>query len=136
MNESKDPSKNWHLYVLKLEQGKYYVGITSQSPEKRFNEHLHGRKSYWTEKYPPLEIIQTVDLGGLDLEAAKEYENKVTRKYMKAKGINNVRGGDLRAESDYVVRFGYIWNKFGWEATTVIVLLALADAILLFDRYN
>ena len=29
-------SRRWYLYVLKLEGNKWYVGITSQTPEKRF----------------------------------------------------------------------------------------------------
>lgn len=130
------PEKNWWLYVLALQQGKYYVGITSQTPEIRFQEHLHGRKSYWTEQYPPIKIIQTVNLGDLDEESAKTYENKVTRKYMKAKGINNVRGGDLLQNSDYIVRFGYIWDKLGWQSVTVVVLELLTILWLLLDKAN
>ncbi|MFZ1249021.1 MAG: GIY-YIG nuclease family protein [Candidatus Saccharimonadales bacterium] len=57
------PIKHWTLYVLLLEQGKYYVGITSQTPEKRLQQHKYGRKSHWTATYPPVRLIQTVDLG-------------------------------------------------------------------------
>lgn len=129
MNSMREESKRWTLYILKLEQGKYYVGITSQTPEKRFQEHLHGRKSYWTEQYPPIKILQTIDLGELDLEAAKVYENRVTRKIMREKGINNARGGDLTDKSDYIIRFGFIMNKLGWEAITIIVLLMLMNVL-------
>lgn len=114
--------KNWTLYVLKLEQKKYYVGITSQTPEKRFQEHLHGRKTYWMKKYPPIKIIDTKYLGDLSLKDAEVYEDRVTRRYIKQKGINNVRGGDLTSTSDYVVRFGYIFNNLDWKNFTVIFL--------------
>jgi len=30
--------KNWWVYVLRLEEGKYYVRITSQTPEIRMHE--------------------------------------------------------------------------------------------------
>ncbi len=40
-----EQNKHWWLYVLKLEQGKWYIGITSQTPEKRFYEHKIGRRS-------------------------------------------------------------------------------------------
>lgn len=103
---NQETTKHWWLYVLKLEEGKWYVGITSQTPEKRLQEHLYGRKTYWTAKYPPIKIVQTVDLGGLDREAAEEYEKLVTRRYMKEKGVNKVRGGDLTQTDDYIVRFG------------------------------
>ena len=127
--------KHWTLYVLRLTEHKWYVGITSQSPEKRFQEHLHGRKSHWTEKYPPIEIADRKFLGDLNLEDAKAYEDKVTRKYMREKGVNNVRGGSLIQTSDYTIRFGYLWDKLGWEALIVIVLLMLSNVVLLLDKY-
>ncbi len=127
-------SKRWTLYILLLQEGKYYVGITSQTPERRFQEHLHGRKSYWTEEYVPIKILQTVDLGGLDLEAAKDYENRVTRRLMREKGVNNVRGGDLTDRSDYIVRFGYVWDRFGWEAITVVTFQAFVILYLIIDK--
>ncbi len=112
MNEKR---KHFWLYILQLEQGKWYIGVTSQTPKKRFQEHIHGRKSYWTEKYPPIKIADTKYLGDLNEDEAKAFESKVARAYIKAKGVNNVRGGDLKDVSDYVIRFGYIWDKFGWK---------------------
>lgn len=128
--------KHWWLYVLRLEESKWYIGITSQSPERRFQEHLGGRKTYWTEKYKPLEIYDQKYLGDLNLEEAEAYENKVTREYMKAKGINNVRGGDLVQKDDYIVRFGYIFDKYGWEAAVVVIFLLLSEIVLLLDKYG
>ncbi|QQS69903.1 GIY-YIG nuclease family protein [Candidatus Saccharibacteria bacterium] len=130
-------TKRWTLYVLLLEEGKYYVGITSQTPEKRFQEHLHARKSYWTEKYPPIKIIQTVDLGGLDREAALAYENRVVRKYITEKGINNVRGGDITTPNVLVARFNRIFPKDDWEAIVVIsflILIILYQTVVLYIR--
>ena len=118
-------NKNWTLYVLKLEQGKYYVGITSQTPEKRFQEHLHGRGAYWTKKYPPVSIIDTRYLGDLSLADAEAFEDKATRRYMKQKGINNVRGGYLTTTSGYAVKFGYIFDDLSWELLSFIILQML-----------
>lgn len=126
--------KHWTLYILLLSEGKYYVGITSQTPEKRFREHLSSRKTYWTEKYPPIKILQTVDLGDLDFEAAKAYEDRVTQKMMKEKGVNNVRGGSLTDKSDLIIRFGYVWDRFGWEAITVVVFQTLVIMYLMIDK--
>lgn len=128
-------TKTWTLYVLRLQQNKWYIGITSQTVEARFHEHKYGRKSYWTEKYPPIEIADSKSLGDLSLEDAKVYEDKVTMRYMKEKGVNNVRGGSLTDKSDYVIRFGYIWDKFGWEAITVVVFELLVIAYLMLDRF-
>lgn len=123
-------NKNWTLYVLKLEQDKYYVGITSQTPEKRFQEHLHGRKTHWTAKYPPIKIVDTKYLGDLSLEDAKDYENKVTRRYIKEKGVNNVRGGDLTDVSNYVIRFGNIYDDISWWLSSIIILQMLIIWVL------
>lgn len=128
-------NKHWWLYVLKLEQGKWYVGITSQTPEKRFKEHLGGRKTRWTNKYPPVKVIDTKYLGELPYEDVKVYENKVTRMYMKKKGVNNVRGGDLTDTSSYKIRFGYVWDEIRWGALVTILIQTLIILLLGIDLY-
>jgi hypothetical protein len=75
------------VYVLRLEEGKYYVGKTTDL-EKRFREHKTGyRSSAWTKKYKPIEIHKTYpNCDGFD-------EDKITVMYMTEHGISNVRGG-------------------------------------------
>jgi len=64
-----------NIYVLKLQNGFYYVG-KSDDVKKRFNEHLTGNGSSITKKYKPL----------FD-------EDKFVKMYMDKYGINKVRGG-------------------------------------------
>ena len=129
-------AKRWWLYVLKLEEGKWYVGITSKTPEERFQEHaLKKRGAYWTMRYKPLEIELTEDLGAVTKEHAEKYENRITRLLMKERGLNNVRGGDLRDEGEYVNRFGWVYLKEQWEVITVVTLLMLIIIYLLIDKY-
>ena len=54
---------------------------------------------------------------------------------MKERGLNNVRGGDLRDTEDYIIRFGYIRDKFSWETAILILTLMLMIAYLLVDKY-
>jgi hypothetical protein len=76
------------LYILKLENNKYYVG-KSDDPETRINQHMNGNGSEWTKKYKPVDIVELV-------ENDDEYdEDKYTLKYMEKYGINNVRGGSF-----------------------------------------
>ena len=96
---------------------------------------MSGRKSYWTKKYPPISILDAKSLGIVTLEEAEEYENKVVRKYMRKKGINNVRGGDLLQTDDFVVRFGYLFDRFGWESLMYIAVSLLFIMVLIFDKY-
>lgn len=127
---------HWQLYVLKLEDGKYYVGITSKTPEERTREHLNGiRTAYWTAKHKPLKVIHTEDLGTIEQSKAEKHENRMVRALMKQRGINNVRGGDLTSTEEYIKRFGYIWDKEGWYAVTVVTFLLLVIAYLLIDKY-
>jgi predicted GIY-YIG superfamily endonuclease len=74
------------LYVLQLENGKYYVG-KSKDVMKRSQQHKTGNGSAWTGKYKPIKIVELRDL--------KDHhdENNTTKDYMKKYGIKNVRGG-------------------------------------------
>ena len=128
--------KRWWLYILKLEHDKWYVGITSKSPEERFREHKLGiRCAYWTKAYKPIEIELREDLGIVSKEHAETYENKITRRLMKERGLNNVRGGDLRDNDEYVKRFGWIYIKSDWQKLTIAAFFMFSTFYLLFDKF-
>lgn len=128
--------KQWWLYVLKLEEGKWYVGITSQSPEKRMQEHVDGvRAAYWTQRYKPLELTASEDLGVISKDDAEKRENKLVRNLMREYGYNNVRGGDLTSVEDYSVVFGTVMDRFGWETILVVVFLLLVALFLATSLY-
>ena len=75
------------LYVLELEQHKYYIGKTSRPVNERIFEHIDNNGSEWTKKYKALNLIEIVN--NID----KYDEDKYVKKYMDTYGINNVRGG-------------------------------------------
>lgn len=130
----------WRLYVLKLEQDKWYVGITTQPVKKRFLQHQRGfGGARWTKKYKPLRIHDVKDLGVCDIERAQLFEGRVTRKYMEKYGDNNVRGGDLTDIDDYVRRFGYIYTVDSWRTIKDLHILFAGILILaayfLIDKY-
>ncbi len=76
------------IYVLKLEENKYYVGKTN-NPEFRLRDHFNQNGSEWTKKYKPLKIIE------LKTNCDNYDEDKITKQYMDKYGINNVRGGSF-----------------------------------------
>ncbi|RYH64487.1 MAG: hypothetical protein EON54_06470 [Alcaligenaceae bacterium] len=128
--------KHWQLYVLKLEKDRWYVGITSKTPEQRFSEHKRGfMAARWTKAYKPLAIHDIHDLGVVEREKAEVYENRVTRKYMEEYGINMVRGGDLTDNEEYIARFGRFFTKDNWEVITVVTIQTLAIIYLGIDKY-
>jgi hypothetical protein len=82
------------IYVLKLEQCKYYVGETFDF-NTRFNQHVMGKGAKWTAKYPPTGQCW-VHLEGnffnpYDLKYVTEVN--LTWHYMTKVGFDNVRGG-------------------------------------------
>jgi hypothetical protein len=74
------------IYILQLEQGKYYVGKTT-NPKMRLENHFDSAGSSWTKKYKPINIYAIIpDCDNYD-------EDKYTKIYMEKFGIDNVRGG-------------------------------------------
>lgn len=84
------------IYVLRLENNKYYVGKTTNKT-KRIQDHFDGNGSEWTRKYQPISVLKTIeDCDDFD-------EDKWTKKMMAKYGIDNVRGGtycELKLSSD------------------------------------
>ena len=77
-----------YIYVLRLEQGKYYVG-RSDTPLKRIKEHFKGKGCRWTKLYSPIKVKKII--GNCD----PFDEDKYTLKYMDRYGVMNVRGGSF-----------------------------------------
>lgn len=74
------------IYILKLEGGKYYIG-KSGNVDRRFADHLAGNGSVWTRKHRAIEIEKVIP------NTSPFDEDKYTKEYMGAYGIDNVRGG-------------------------------------------
>lgn len=74
------------IYVLKLENDKWYVGKTSNL-SLRIEDHVQGFGSVWTSKHKLLKIEQIYE------NCDSFDEDKYVKKYMALYGIDNVRGG-------------------------------------------
>lgn len=76
------------IYILELENGKYYIGKTA-IPEYRLESHFNSNGSEWTKLYKPLKVLEIKN-------NCDDYdEDKVTIQYMDTYGIDNVRGGSF-----------------------------------------
>ena len=98
------------VYVLRLKDDKYYVGIT-QNMENRYDQHKRGKGPEWTKLYPPIEIVeQRYNASGLD-------EEVVTKEYMMKYGIDNVRGAQYSQVNlnmqTYIELEKSIWSAMG-----------------------
>jgi len=74
------------LYVLKLENDKYYVGKT-RDLESRITAHKKGNGAAWTKQHRVLKILETHDV------VSEHDEANLTKELMKKYGVDNVRGG-------------------------------------------
>lgn len=85
------------VYVLQLEQGKYYVGYTTRDNAQRIQEHYNATSvsasvsspapaAAWTTKYKPVQLIRW-------LPAIPEDEDRITLELMREHGWWQVRGG-------------------------------------------
>lgn len=87
------------IYVLKLQDEKYYVGKTNNF-EKRMHQHNTGiGGSFWTKLHKPIEVIRK-----FEIKSDKKFiygleEDKVVKEMMCLYGIDNVRGGSYVRET-------------------------------------
>ena len=80
------------IYILQLNNDKYYVGKTNKLLNDRYKEHLDGIGSFWTKKYKPLSIIKQIE------NSSPFDEDRYVKEYMSIYGIENVRGGSYNQE--------------------------------------
>ena len=85
-NQSIDLYK-YIVYILSCVDGKYYVGITKQlNFLERLKSHFLGTGSSWTQKYKPIQVIESY------YENDKFQEHIWFLKTCNKYGIDNVRG--------------------------------------------
>lgn len=80
--------KHW-IYVLRLEDGYYYVGFTTNLP-RRILQHGLGIGAVWTALHRPEQVIEVIENGS---------ERDTTLRYMLEKGIEKVRGAEYIRET-------------------------------------
>jgi len=74
------------IYVLELEDCKYYVGQSAE-PRKRIRQHFKGKGCEWTRRYNPVRKLLTKK------KAYISEEDTIARQFMFVFGMENVRGG-------------------------------------------
>lgn len=77
------------VYVLRLEEGKYYIGRSELL--HRPLAHFTGQGACWTKRFKPLEVVEKID------DCDKIVERLKTLEYMIKFGWQNVRGGGWSA---------------------------------------
>jgi hypothetical protein len=78
-----------HIYVLQLEDYRFFVGKT-KNPQFKLEEHFRLSNYPWTQKFTPIKVIEIIpNCNDNDLD-------NYTLKYMQRYGIYCVRGGSYQ----------------------------------------
>ena len=85
------------IYILELENKKYYVGKTT-NPDFRLEQHFNSYGSQWTKKYKPIKILE------LKPNCDDYDEDKYTRMYMDAYGTPRIEKSKAFSIRDYCVK--------------------------------
>ena len=94
-------TQKYTIYVLACENGKYYVGSTSNK-RQRFRQHMEqGGGAAWTRLYKPRRV--TFQYRRVRAPYYLGMEAKVTAEWMLKHGINNVRGAMYCETRDYTL---------------------------------
>jgi predicted GIY-YIG superfamily endonuclease len=75
------------VYVLELQDGYYYVGVT-YNLNQRWAQHQMGQGANWTKLHRPVRIVEVITDG-----CSRAKEDEVTQRYMDIYGRDRVRGG-------------------------------------------
>lgn len=86
-----------YIYVLVLQNGKYYVGI-SRNPEYRFYEHKTGKTSKFVRQNLPVKEIRLKLLDSTDWSDGLREETRLTAKLVEKFGLENVYGGSITGD--------------------------------------
>ena len=87
--ESKDMNAPTAIYKMNLEDGKKYVGKTTDV-DRRMDEHFSGRGSQVTRKFKPVSAKIVAEVPGYYSDVA---EQAITEECIGKHGYQNVRGG-------------------------------------------
>lgn len=100
-----------YIYVLLLENGKYYVG-QSNDIQRRLRNHFSSSKSVpWTRLHKPIRIYKKYRTGTNNPIMALKQENAQTLECIITYGWRNVRGGDFTQVNDNEHLLGLILNS-------------------------
>ena len=84
------------IYQLRLIDNKHYFGTTWwERKAERMQEHINGRGSKWTERFPPVDENPIVNQWLIyDRKKAYAFENAKCEQFLEEYGIDSTRGGN------------------------------------------
>lgn len=71
------PDGYWMLYVLRLEHGYHYIGITTNL-KHRLSQHESSKGALVTKQHKPIKLLGVYSVGYMSYEEAEKYEDAFT----------------------------------------------------------
>ncbi|NRA65420.1 MAG: GIY-YIG nuclease family protein [Pseudobacteriovorax sp.] len=88
------PTKDYWLYLIACEKGKYYVGITKNLKRRRSEQFSGGNSCpVWMKRHRPKRYVGVLRLGVRSRKKAESMETELTEHLWRRFGRRNVRGG-------------------------------------------
>ena len=109
MDSNKKCKETNIIYVLELEESKYYIGKTTNLT-LRFSQHKEGKGALYTKIYKPHRIVETFEC------KTAFCEDKYVKIYMLRYGINNVRGGSYVLEKLSIETISFLEREMNHAA--------------------
>lgn len=101
-----DQENGIYLYVLELQNEKYYVGIT-HNPNDRFHNHKVGKSQKFVKENLPIKTIEIELLDTIDRQIALELETKKALELIEKYGFENVYGGAITGKYEKRIKRYY-----------------------------
>ncbi|MBB6154949.1 putative GIY-YIG superfamily endonuclease [Pseudomonas sp. JAI115] len=124
-----------YLYVLELENGKYYVG-QAKDPDRRIRKHFNGSGSEWTRMHRPVRELSRQSLDDVDYRTGELAENELVLQLMRQHGYHNVRGGFFANTSSEHIEKNLLSHGHGSIISDVSSLVDFTDGSGLVSNYS
>jgi len=92
--------KLWHAYLLELENGMYYIGITG-NVQRRFEMHKRGKGAKWTQIHRPIQVLEQRCLGRMKESDAAKLEDAMFDEFFPQYGYCLRGGGKCRIDPNW-----------------------------------
>ena len=84
--------KNYIIFALRLKEGKFYIGYTTNFELAQKN-HSKGKASKWTKMYKPIEVLETWNFESKNGIIDMNFVDEKVHTYFEKFSAINIRGG-------------------------------------------
>jgi predicted GIY-YIG superfamily endonuclease len=99
VDEIEFQTKNYIIYALSLEEGKFFIGYTTNF-ELAQKSHFNGKGSEWTKTYKPIKVMETWNYDSQNGKIDMKFVDEKVHTYFEKYSAINIRGGSYIIMND------------------------------------